>query len=79
MLIVKGLKNVYVAGRCMSADREAHGSARVMGPCMAQGEAAGLGASMSLMLNDPGNIRGVSINRLQDGLVAQGAIISGTH
>lgn len=79
MLIVKGLKNVYVAGRCMSADREAHGSARVMGPCMAQGEAAGLGASMSLMLNDPGNIRGVSINRLQNGLVAQGAIISGTH
>lgn len=79
MLIVSGLRNVYVAGRCMSADREAHGSARVMGPCMAQGEAAGLGAVMSLNLNDPGNIRGVPVPRLRESLAAQGAILSGTH
>lgn len=79
MLVVKGLKNVYVAGRCMSADREAHGSARVMGPCMAQGEAAGLGASMSLYLNDPGDIRGVPVAKLRDGLLKQKAILDGTH
>lgn len=79
MLVVKDLKNVYVAGRCMSADREAHGSARVMGPCMAQGEAAGLGSSMSLHLNDIGNIRGVPVDKLREGLVKQNAILNGTH
>jgi len=79
MIVVKGLGNVYACGRCMSADREAHGSARVMGPCMAQGEAAGLGAVMSLNLNDRGNIRGVPVDRLREGLQAQGVILDGTH
>lgn len=79
MLIVKGLENVYVAGRCMSADREAHGSARVMGPCMAQGEAAGLGAMMSLRSNNPGDIRGVSVEKLRTGLSDQNVILDGTH
>ncbi|MBF0276534.1 MAG: FAD-dependent oxidoreductase [SAR324 cluster bacterium] len=79
MLLVKGLDNVYIAGRCMSADREAHGSARVMGPCMAQGEAAGLGAAISLELNSPGEIRGIPIDRLREGLLSQGAILDGTH
>ena len=79
MLVAKGLTNLYVAGRCMSADREAHGSARVMGPCMAQGEASGLGAVLSIASNDPGNLRSVPVRRLRDGLVAQGAIIDGTH
>lgn len=79
MLVAKGLGNLYVAGRCMSADREAHGSARVMGPCMAQGEAAGLGAVLSMASNDPGNIRSVSVRKLRDGLRSQGAVIDGTH
>ncbi|MCA0450166.1 MAG: FAD-dependent oxidoreductase [Proteobacteria bacterium] len=79
MLLTKGVKNVYIAGRCMSADREGHGSARVMGPCMAQGEAAGLGAVISLRGNDPGNIRSVPVRQLREGLAAQGAILSGTH
>lgn len=79
MLLARGLTNLYVAGRCMSADREAHGSARVMGPCMAQGEAAGLGSVLSLGLNDPGNIRGVPVRTLRDGLLRQGAILDGTH
>jgi hypothetical protein len=79
MLIAKGINNLYVAGRCMSADREAHGSARVMGPCMAQGEAAGLGAVLSISSNDPGNIRNVPISKLRSGLKAQGAILDGTH
>jgi hypothetical protein len=79
MIVAKGLRNVYVAGRCMSADREAHGSARVMGPCMAQGEAAGLGAVLSLHTNDPGDVRGIPVGRLREGLAAQGAILDGTH
>jgi hypothetical protein len=79
MLIPRGVKNVYVAGRCMSADREGHGSARVMGPCMAQGDAAGLGAVMSMALNDRGDLRGVHVGRLRDGIRATGGIVDGTH
>lgn len=79
MLVARGVKNVYAAGRCMSADREAHGSARVMGPCMAQGEAAGLGSAISLRSNDPGNIRNVPLRQLREGLAAQGAILAGTN
>ena len=79
MLVVKGLENVYVAGRCMSADRKAHASARVMGPCMAQGEAAGLGAALSMELDNVGEIRGVPVDKLRQGLIAQGAILEGTY
>lgn len=40
-LVPKDLTNVLVAGRCISASPEAHGSTRVMGTCFAVGEAAG--------------------------------------
>ncbi|HYB40697.1 MAG TPA: FAD-dependent oxidoreductase [Candidatus Methylomirabilis sp.] len=36
---------LFVAGRCMSATREALGSARVIGACLATGQAAGLAAA----------------------------------
>lgn len=45
-LIPQGIKNVIVAGRCLSSDRGANGSARVMGTCIATGQAAGLAASI---------------------------------
>ena len=37
----KGLVNVFAAGRCISSDRGANGSARVMGTCLSTGQAAG--------------------------------------
>ena len=37
--------NLYVAGRCISATHEALGSARVIGTCLATGEAAGFAAT----------------------------------
>ena len=43
-LTPKGLKNVLVAGRCISTDEEAFGSLRVMPPCLVTGEAAGMAA-----------------------------------
>jgi hypothetical protein len=43
-LKVRGLENVWVAGKCLSADREAQASARVVGTCWAMGEAAGKAA-----------------------------------
>jgi len=37
--------NLFVAGRCISATHEALGSARVIGTCLATGEAAGIAAA----------------------------------
>jgi FAD-dependent oxidoreductase family protein len=49
-LRVKGLHNVWVAGKCLSADREAQASARVVGTCWAMGEAAGKAAAAAQSL-----------------------------
>ena len=45
-LIPLGLKNVIAAGRCISSDRGANGSLRVMGTCIATGQAAGMSAAI---------------------------------
>ena len=45
-LIVKGADNLMVAGRCFSSSYHANGSARVIGPSMGMGQAAGIVASM---------------------------------
>jgi choline dehydrogenase-like flavoprotein len=44
-LQVKGIDNLYAAGKCLSADRLAHASARVVGSCWAMGEAVGAAAA----------------------------------
>lgn len=41
----KGTDRLYVAGRCISCDHDAHASIRVMGTCFATGEAAGRAAA----------------------------------
>jgi hypothetical protein len=45
----RNIKNLYCAGRCISASREALGSSRVMGTCISLGEQAGLAAAKELM------------------------------
>jgi hypothetical protein len=44
-LQARDVDNLFVAGRCMSASREALGSARVIGTCLAMGEATGVSAA----------------------------------
>jgi hypothetical protein len=44
-LQAREVDNLFVAGRCMSASHEALGSARVIGTCLAMGEAAGIAAA----------------------------------
>jgi hypothetical protein len=44
-LRAKGWENLWVAGKCLSADRLAQASARVVGTCWAMGEAAGRAAA----------------------------------
>ncbi|MBN2307504.1 MAG: FAD-dependent oxidoreductase [Candidatus Hydrogenedentes bacterium] len=46
-LTPQGLRNVLVAGRCISTDRAANGSVRIMACCLNTGEAAGLAAAMA--------------------------------
>jgi hypothetical protein len=43
-LKVRGVRNLWAAGKCLSADRYAQASARVVGSCWSMGEAVGLAA-----------------------------------
>lgn len=77
-LIPQSLSNVLIAGRCLSSTREANGSARVMGQCLATGEAAGTAAAMCVELGHS-DVRKVPTQDLRQALRAQGAILEGTH
>jgi len=44
-LQLEGIDNYWAVGKCLSADRYAHASARVVGACWAMGEAAGAAAA----------------------------------
>jgi len=41
-LVPEGVRNLLVAGRCLSATREGFASVRVIGPCMGEGQAAAI-------------------------------------
>lgn len=47
-LLPKKVENLLVAGRCLSADHDAHASVRSMGQCMAMGQAAGAAAHLAV-------------------------------
>ena len=72
-LLPKGLANVLVAGRCVSADRRIQGSIRVMPGCYITGQAAGVAAALAV---DAGtDTRGVDVAALQGRLVKMGAYL----
>lgn len=77
-LVPRKLQNVLLAGRCLSSTREANGSARVMGQCMATGEAAGMAAAICVARGWP-DVRQVPVPELRQRLKTQGAIIDGTY
>lgn len=70
-LIPKDSENIIVAGRCLAADGQALGPARIMSTCMAMGQAAG-NASV-LMLRDRVAYRDVNVAELRELLRSQGA------
>lgn len=70
-LTPRGLRNVLVAGRCISADRQANGSIRIMACCLNTGEAAGLGAALAA--GDGGDVHAVDTDDLRGRLRGHGA------
>ena len=76
-LLPQKIENALIAGRCLSATRDAHSSARVMGTCMAMGQAAGTAAALCV---SQGILpRAISTDRLREKLKDQGAVPDGTH
>jgi FAD dependent oxidoreductase len=65
-MVPRGVEQLLVAGRCISADHVAHGRSRNVPACMATGQAAGIAAAIALEGNT--TVRAVSIERVQGAL-----------
>lgn len=63
-LIPKSLKNVLLAGRCISGTHMAHSNYRVMPICVAMGESAGIAAVIASRRN--GLVRAVEAKEIQE-------------
>lgn len=72
-LLPRGVANLLVAGRCVSATHEALAAIRVMPPAFAMGEAAGTAAALSV--RDHVTPRDLRVTELRKQLVAQGAYL----
>lgn len=73
-LVPEGLRNVLVAGRCISTDREANGCIRIMACCLNTGEAAGMAAAMATA-GAAGDVRKVDVPTLRRKLRDAGAYL----
>lgn len=72
-LLPRGLDNLLVAGRCISADHRAHHATKEIPPCMATGEAAG--AAAALAASEGRSVREVDVGALRKRLRDRGAIL----
>ena len=63
-LLPEKTQNLLLAGRCVSADSTAAGAIRVMPPCMAMGQAAGVAAAMAAKGDCVA--RNVDVNQLRE-------------
>jgi hypothetical protein len=72
-LVPRGVRNLLVAGRCISTTHEAMAAIRVMPTCMAMGEAAGRAAAMAVRRGvEPTEI---DVKELQADLLARGVFL----
>lgn len=69
-----GLKNVFVAGRCISTDHYAHGSLRVMPPSLVTGEAVGTAAGLIYKASKP-DVHSVDVAKLRSRLREMGQLL----
>lgn len=73
IMVPKGLDNLICPGRAVSVEGQVLGPVRVMAPCMAMGEAAGIAACQVVSSNI--SFSNVNIQQLRSELVRWGAII----
>jgi len=71
-LLPRAVDNLAVVGRCLSATREAFASARVIGPCMSEGQAVGVAAALA---GDRTALAEVDVDAVRARLVRRGALI----
>lgn len=73
--VAKEIDGLMMAGRCISVDAITFGSSRVMGACMAVGEAAGIGAALAVEAQiEP---RAVEPRAVRAVLLERGAVLEG--
>lgn len=65
-LLPKGSDNIIAAGRCIAADGQALGPARIMSTCFAVGQAAG--TAVAIKLEEKTEFRNIDINTLKNEL-----------
>ena len=73
MIVPRPIDNLFVAGRCASMTHDGQSSARVTGPCLVMGQAAGTAADMALASGVAP--RAVDVPRLQRRLERAGAFL----
>lgn len=73
-LVPKGLQNVWVAGRCLGADRPMQASIRVIPGCYITGQAAGAAAAIAVQQRQCGEA--VDVAALQQSLRGMGAYLT---
>ncbi|MAX27073.1 MAG: FAD-dependent oxidoreductase [Phycisphaeraceae bacterium] len=73
-LTPRGLNNLLVAGRCISADRAVQGSVRVMPVCLVMGEAAGMAGAFAAT-TDRHNVHMIDVKQLRKRLREEGAYL----
>jgi glycine/D-amino acid oxidase-like deaminating enzyme len=71
-LLPQSVEGLLVAGRCLSADHDAHASVRSMGQCMAMGQAAGAAGALASAQGIPPSE--LPIEKLQSRLREIGAL-----
>ncbi|MFM9970826.1 MAG: FAD-dependent oxidoreductase [Burkholderiales bacterium] len=73
MLLPLKIDNLLVAGRCASMTHDGQSSARVSGPCLAMGQAAGTAAAMAI--KDGVAARRIDVTKLQSRLESDGVFL----
>lgn len=72
-MITSEVDNLFVAGRSVSAYKQAQATMRVQGPCMAEGQAAGCAAAMCVEKNQ--NVWEIDVQELRTRLKEQNVIL----
>lgn len=71
--VSKDIDGLMMTGRCVSVDAITFGSSRIMGPCMAIGEGAGVGAALAVQKGI--SPKDVPVDEIRKVLLSRGAIL----